>query len=143
VQAPGNGSVIRLAPGPAEIISWVPVSSLAVDGPRLRQLNGEVIRDRRKLLHNGAVAATLILDKKGYCRLDPMLTVTGITDDDDEAEEIDDLLVEMVRKSVDGLSSSARASDEAVVAAAYRAVRRVLRNEFGKRPLTTVHVVRG
>ena len=142
VQAPGNGSVIRLAPGPAEIISWVPVSSLAVDGPRLRQLNGEVIRDRRKLLHNGAVAATLILDKKGYCRLDPMLTVTGITDDD-EAEEIDDLLVEMVRKSVDGLSSSARASDEAVVAAAYRAVRRVLRNEFGKRPLTTVHVVRG
>ena len=37
VQAPGNGSVIRLAPGPAEIISWVPVSSLAVDGPRLRR----------------------------------------------------------------------------------------------------------
>jgi ribonuclease J len=142
VQVPGNGSVIRLAPGPAEIISWVPVSSLAVDGPRLRQLNGEVIRDRRKLLHNGAVAATLILDKKGYCRLDPILTVTGITDGD-EAEEIDDLLMDMVRETVDGLSSSARASDEAVVEAAHRAVRRVLRNEFDKRPLTTVHVVRG
>jgi ribonuclease J len=142
VQVPGNGSVIRLAPGPAEIISWVPVSSLAVDGPRLRQLNGEVIRDLRKLLHNGAVAATLILDKKGYCRLDPILTVTGITDGD-EAEEIDDLLMDMVRETVDGLSSSARASDEAVVEAAHRAVRRVLRNEFDKRPLTTVHVVRG
>jgi ribonuclease J len=142
VQVPGNGSVIRLAPGPAEIISWVPVSSLAVDGPRLRQLNGEVIRDRRKLLHNGAVAATLILDKKGYCRLDPILTVTGITDGE-EAEEIVDLLIDMVQESVDGLSSSARASDEAVVEAAHRAVRRVLRNEFDKRPLTTVHVVRG
>jgi ribonuclease J len=49
----------------------------------------------------------------------------------------------MVRESVDGLSSRARASDEAVVEAAHRAVRRVLRNEFDKRPLTTVHVVRG
>jgi ribonuclease J len=141
VQVPGNGSVIRLAPGPAEIISWVPVASLAVDGPRLRRLDSEVIRDRRKLLHNGAVAATIVLDAKGQCRGDPMLTVTGITDDEDDPE-INGLLVDMVREAVDGLSSSARKADDAVSEAARRAVRRVLRGEFGKRPLTTVHVVR-
>jgi ribonuclease J len=141
VQVPGNGSVIRLAPGPAEIISWVPVSSLALDGPRLRQLDGDVIRDRRKLLYNGAVAATVVLDAKGYCRIDPMLTVTGITDDD-ESLEIDGLLVDMVREAVESLSASARKADDAVTEATRRAVRRVVRGEFGKRPLTTVHVVR-
>ncbi len=141
VQVPGNGSVIRLAPGPAEVISWVPVSSLAVDGPRLRRLDSEVIRDRRKLLHNGAVAATVVLDAKGFCRGDPMLTVTGITDGDDE-REINGLLVEMVRDAVEGLPSSARTADDAVTEAARRAVRRVLRGEFGKRPVTSVHVVR-
>lgn len=141
VQIPGNGSVIRLAPGPAEIVSWIPVSSLAVDGPRLRRLNSQVIRDRRKLLHNGAVAATVVLDSKGFCRIDPMLTVTGITDDDD-SQAIDDLLVDMVRESVDGLSTKARKTDDAVMEATRRAVRRVVRGEFDKRPLTTVHVVR-
>jgi ribonuclease J len=141
VQVPGNGSVIRLAPGPAEIISWVPVASLAVDGPRLRRLDSDVIRDRRKLLHNGAVAATVVLDAKGYCRIDPMLTVTGITDDQ-ESTEIDGLLVTMVREAVESLSSSARKVDDAVTEATRRAVRRVVRGEYGKRPLTTVHVVR-
>jgi len=141
VQVPGNGSVIRLAPGPAEIISWVPVASLAVDGPRLRRLDSDVIRDRRKLLHNGAVAATVVLDAKGFCRGDPLLTVTGITDDDDAAE-IDELLIDMVREAVESLPTSARKTDEVVGEAARRAVRRVVRGEFGKRPLTTVHVVR-
>jgi ribonuclease J len=141
VQVPGNGSVIRLAPGPAEIISWVPVASLAVDGPRLRRLDSDVIRDRRKLLHNGAVAATVVLDAKGFCRGDPILSVTGITDNDDAAE-IDDLLIDMVREAVDGLSAKARKTDDAVGEAARRAVRRVVRGEFGKKPLTTVHVVR-
>jgi len=117
------------------------VASLAVDGPRLRRLDSDVIRDRRKLLHNGAVAATVVLDAKGFCRGDPILSVTGITDNDDAAE-IDDLLIDMVREAVDGLSAKARKTDDAVGEAARRAVRRVVRGEFGKKPLTTVHVVR-
>ena len=142
VLVPGNGSVMRLAPGPAEIVAWVPTSSLAVDGPKLRQLNSEVIRDRRKLLHNGSIAVTVILDPRGHCRLDPMLTVTGIYDDE-ETEEFDEVLIDLLRDSVEGLSAKQRKSDDAVGEAARRAVRRAVRDEFGKRPLTTVHVVRG
>lgn len=141
VQVPGNGSVVRLGPGPAEIISWVSTASLAVDGPRLRRLDSDVIRDRRKLLHNGAVAATVVLDAKGYCRVDPILTVTGITDGA-ESVRIDELLVDMVREAIEGLPAKARKVDADVVEATKRAVRRVVRGEYDKRPLTTVHVVR-
>ena len=55
---------------------------------------------------------------------------------------IDELLVDMVREAIEGLPAKARKVDADVVEATKRAVRRGVRGEYGKRPLTTVHVVR-
>ena len=141
VLIPENGSILKLAPGVPEIVGTVAISSLALDGSRIRQLDSATISDRRRMLHNGTVAVTVVLDQSGVCRDLPQLSVTGIFDCDDR-ERDDSRLADLVRNTVDGLPARARRSDQSVVEAVRRAASRMVRTEFGKRPLTSVHVVR-
>ena len=60
-----NGNLVRLAPGPATIIDHVHAGRLARDGDGVIALDGEALRERRKLLWNGAAAATLVIDQRG------------------------------------------------------------------------------
>jgi hypothetical protein len=53
-----------LAPGPAEVIDHVPSGRLARDGDGLVPLDGDSLRERRKLLWNGAAAAASVIDKR-------------------------------------------------------------------------------
>ena len=63
-----NGTLVRLAPGPAEIIDHVHAGRLARDGDGVVPLDGASLRERRKLLWNGAAAATLVIDEQGQGR---------------------------------------------------------------------------
>ena len=141
IAIPENGAVLRLAPGPAGVVARVPAGALAVDGSRLRPLDGGPVRERRKLLHNGSVAVTVVMDGRGRGLGDPMVTATGLYDRD-EAETFDALLSDCVREAVGGLPPGRRRSDGAVAEAARRAVRGAARAEFGKRPEVSVHVAR-
>ena len=139
VVVPSNGSVLRLAPGMAEVVGTVPASSLVLDGTVLRRLDSEVLGDRRRMLHNGSVATTVVLDRKGRCRGDPVCSVTGI---DDGSERLNGTLSRQIRHTLDGLPPGARRTDDAVISATRQVIRKMFRAEFGKRPVTTVHVVR-
>jgi len=60
-----NGGMIRIAPGPATVIEQVPSGRLALEGGRLVQLDGELVRGRGRALHNGTATVTIVVDKKG------------------------------------------------------------------------------
>ena len=141
VLVPENGTVFRLAPGPAQAVGKVETSALFVDGQSLRQVNGTVIRDRHRMLLNGSVSATLVLNRRGFCHLDPIVTVAGLCDDR-ESDALGDDLSEYVRDMVDDLPPRERMSDLSVESAAARVLRRRLRRRFGKRPMIAVHVAR-
>ena len=134
-----NGTLVRLAPGPAEIIDHVFSGRLARDGDTLIPLDGESLRERRKLLWNGAAAATLVVDKRGKPLAPPKVSLRGIDDADGELQEaIEDALSEMMAD----LKSVERTDDRRMEEAARQAVRRVVRAHLGKKPLTDVHIVR-
>ena len=134
-----NGTLVRLAPGPAEIIDHVFSGRLARDGDGLIPLDGESLRERRKLLWNGAAAATLVVDKRGKLLAPPKVSLRGIDDADGELEEaIEDALSEMLAD----LKTAERTDDRRMEEAARQAVRRVVRAHLGKKPLTDVHIVR-
>ncbi|WP_422036058.1 ribonuclease J [Reyranella sp.] len=134
-----NGTLVRLAPGPAEIIDHVFSGRLARDGDTLIPLDGESLRERRKLLWNGAAAATLVVDKRGKSLAPPKVSLRGIDDADGELQEaIEDALSEMMAD----LKSVERTDDRRMEEAARQAVRRVVRAHLGKKPLTDVHIVR-
>lgn len=134
-----NGTLVRLAPGPAEIVDHVPVGRLARDGDVLVPLDGEALRERRKLLWNGAAAATLVLDRQGKPMAAPRLSLRGLDDPDGALEEaIEAGLTEMLAD----LSTAERRDDSRIEEAARQTVRRVVRAHLGKKPLTDVHIVR-
>lgn len=138
---PNNGSLIRLYPGPAEIIDQVPSGYLALDGGRLKALNAESIRDRNKLLYNGSVSATVVLNPKGDLLADPTVALRGIDDGEAGVEASEDL-VDLVIDTVETMSKSARQRDQSIRQQVEQAVRREIRQVYDKRPLVDIHLVR-
>ncbi|MGE0574636.1 MAG: ribonuclease J [Reyranella sp.] len=134
-----NGTLVRLAPGPAEIVDHVPAGRLARDGNGVVPLDGASLRERRKLLWNGAAAATLVVDDKGRPMAPPKVTLRGY---DDEDGALGKAVVAGLEEMLSDLKAADRADDERLELAARVAVRRVVRAHLGKKPLTDVHIVR-
>jgi ribonuclease J len=134
-----NGTLVRLAPGPAEIIDHVPAGRLARDGDGVVPVDGASLRERRKLLWNGAAAASLVIDRSGRAVAAPKVSLRGI---DDEGGELTNAIVSGLREMLADLSASERGDDDRIEEAARQAVRRVVRAHLGKKPLTDVHIVR-
>ena len=136
-----NGSLVCLAPGRAEIIDEVFTGRLAVDGRQIINLESGALRDRRRMIYHGSAVATVILDRDGALRGEPIVSLHGIEPGERE-DAILPPVVDAVADAVDRLSDRDRADDERVAEAARRAVRRTLRQICGKRPHTEVHLVR-
>lgn len=137
-----NGSLLRLYPGPAEIIDEVVSGRLAIDGKRLIPVDGDVLRARRRMGFGGVAVATIVLDRKGKLHEDPQLSVPGLIDGLDRDPDIKEFAITAIADAIEDLSSKARDDDEEVASAAIRAIRRVFRDETGRRPLAEIHVVR-
>ena len=136
-----NGSLVCLAPGRAEIIDEVFTGRLAVDGRQIINLESGALRDRRRMIYHGSAVATVILDRDGALRGEPIVSLHGIEPGERE-DAILPPVVDAVADAVDRLSDRDRADDEHVAEAARSAVRRTLRQICGKRPHTEVHLVR-
>lgn len=134
-----NGTLVRLAPGPATVIDHVEAGRLARDGDGLVPVDGAALRDRRKLLWNGAAAATLVLDRQGRVRAAPVVSLRGL---DDSHGELVEAIGAGLKEMLANLSPAEGRDDERVREAARQAVRRVVRAHAGKKPLTDVHIVR-
>jgi len=135
-----NGSVVRLAPGPAAVDGVVDVGRLALEGNRLVPIDGNLIRERNRVIHNGAVVVSVALRGSGELLGEPQLTTIGLLEDEDDLAE--DRVGEAVRGSIDNMTRSARLDDDKARETIRIAVRRVFRELFNKNPRTHVHLVR-
>ncbi|MBM3536599.1 MAG: ribonuclease J [Alphaproteobacteria bacterium] len=136
---PENGTLIRLAPEGPEVVDRVPTGRLAVDGDRLLPFGGAVLRQRSRLMWNGAVIATVVLDRKGRVAVPPRISAPGLLDpetDLDFAQEI----VEAIERGAGRAGKGA--PDEKVEEAVRRAIRDVLRERRGGKSIIDVHLVR-
>ena len=139
-----NGDMLRLAPGPAEVVGRVPVGRLVADGDAVVNAESPIMGTRRRLMHNGVAFVTLTLGDDGRLLADPAVTSQGLFHPDQEAHE--KVVLASVRAAVRGafaaLTPRARGDDEAVREAARVAVRRGLKTRRGKRPVIEVQIVR-
>ena len=90
----------------------------------------------------GVAVATIVLDRRGKLHEDPQLSVPGLIDGIDADLDVKEIAITAIADAIEALSSRARDDDEAVTSASIRAIRRVFRDELGRRPLAEVHVVR-
>jgi ribonuclease J len=136
-----NGDMIRLAPGPCEIVEQVTAGRLALDGQAIRAIESEVLRERVRMLYNGAASLTLVMDAAGNLAAPPQLSCRGLLDEELEADELD-AAEAYIERSILSLRRRELLDDEAVIEAGRIAVRRFFRKLSDKKPVTDVHLVR-
>ena len=137
-----NGAVLRLHPGPAEIIGYATAGRFAVDGKRMLRLDGDAMRTRRRLGFGGVAMATVVLDRDGRLKSAPQLALPGLVDGEDADEAIRQAAVAAITESLSAMRAAERHRDADVAAATRRAVRRAVWEATGRRPVTEIHVVR-
>ena len=136
-----NGDMVRLTPSGATIVDEVPVGRLASDGKGLLPLGGAALKDRRRVTLNGGAVATLVLDRQGRLVAPPAITVIGLVEEAAAAAAAP-FLREGVERVLDELPAAPHRDDNVVRDTVRRALRRVINERFGKRPLIEIHLVR-
>lgn len=133
-----DGAVLTLDDTP-QILGEVPAGILAVDGKKIISLGAEVIRKRRKMIEDGTLVVTLVLDAQNNILGQPQVSTFGLLEagGTDEQKMKDQIVMEVRGLPVDFLSRS-----DLVENAVRTAVRRFLKEFYGKKPLIEVHLVR-
>ena len=134
-----NGCVLKLAPGPAEVVDRVRSGRLVLDGNALIAIDSEILRARRRLMRDGVVFVILVMDSVGNLLAAPRWHAEGVHID---GAAPDGALEDVMVRAVEGLSKPKRLDDETVRESARLAVRRLLRHIYGKRPTVRVELVR-
>jgi ribonuclease J len=138
---PKNGDIIRLAPDGPLKIDQAPFGKLLVDGSCIIPAYGEVMAERRRLLHHGHLVVAIGLDADGIMVSEAECIAYGIPGwqiggalEDKALDIIDDVLEKLPHNKL---------KDDAVVAEAIRrGVRQMLSQEIGKKPIVQVSVLR-
>ncbi len=134
-----NGSVIRLSPGPVEIVDSVVTGRLASDGSRLITVDSQIFRERRRLMYNGIINAVLVLDKKRNLVSSPTVNSRGVFAED-AAIDIK-LLKEEITAAYESLPLKSLKADEKIEEAVRIAIRRKIRKKYEIRPDIAVNLV--
>ena len=133
-----NGAMVRLLPGPAEIIDDVPVGRLYRDGMILTRADDGQVRERRKLSFAGSVAVSLVLSEKGVLLAAPEVAVTGLPATDNDGTPFTEIARNAVIGTIESLPKPKRKDQALVSEAVRRSVRAAVNQAWGKKPTCSV-----
>jgi len=134
-----DGDILHMAPGTPEVVDSAPVGKLALDGNRVVPLQGGVMAARRRMLFNGMVMGSLVVDEGGKLLGRPKVSAPGLFEPEDPESE---RILREFGQALADLPGSLRRDDAALADAAKTALRRTLGKRLGKRPLVDVHLMR-
>ncbi|MGM4980643.1 ribonuclease J [Hyphomicrobiales bacterium] len=137
-----NGDILRLAPGPVEVIGEAPHGRIFKDGILIGDFDEMGIGERKKLSYVGHVAVNLVLDARYDIAGDPDIVCIGLPAYDDEGEEMEDTLFDALVSAIESIPRARRKDLAMLQEAARRAVRSAANHGWGKKPFVTVFVTR-
>lgn len=135
-----NGCMVRLLPGPAEIVDEVPVGRLYKDGRLVLAREDDAIARRRKLSFAGAVVVSLVLTGRGELAADPAVSLLGLPIADASATPFEDIVRDAALTALEGIPRPRRKDTAMTGEAVRRSVRAAVGHAWGKRPVCTVTV---
>jgi ribonuclease J len=142
---PDNGTVIRLAgkggESQAAIIDNVKTGALTHEKGKILEIQSDMMRARRRMLWNGVVTASLVMNRDGRLCAVPAVSHAGISDESAAADYVATASL-AIEDALAGMGRAARRDDSNVEEIAGQALRRVARNMFGLRPIAHVHIMR-
>ncbi len=141
--APRNGDVIALGKDGPELIDEAPTGRVYLDGDFLVPSDHNALRMRRRVAFNGAVSVALAVDRKGEIIAGPDVRANGLPEDEDD--DLNGFLTdaaEEAQEAFDRLSRSDKDNERTAENAVSRAVSKLAREIYNKRPLVDVIVLR-
>jgi ribonuclease J len=136
-----NGDVVKLAPGPAEIVDELPQGRLYRDGRLIIDGESRTVADRRRLGFVGIVSVAFTLDAKGTLVGGPVVESVGIPELTADGRRLDGVALEAATQAIEDLPRARRRDPDSVADAVKRAVRAAVAVEWGKKPLCLVHAL--
>lgn len=133
-----NGTLVRIAPGPAEIIGDAPVGRIFRDGKLIVEAGDGPVRERRKLSFAGIVVVALVVSSRGDLVADPQVMLDGVAQEDREGESVEDLVYDAVVGAVESIPKARRKDLPTVQEAARRAARSACDQATGKKPICKI-----
>ncbi|MFN7452798.1 MAG: ribonuclease J [Alphaproteobacteria bacterium] len=131
---PYNGAIIRLEVGRAEVIGKMTSGYLAIDGTSFVDTESPVIRTRRKIRDDGFISVSLVVDKQSRLKSPPKFSAPGSLDPGSDKE----IFVAM-REEIETIVEKGGKIDR-MEEAIRNAIRRILRDELGKKPVLDVQL---
>jgi len=127
-----NGDLIRLCPGPVQIVDEVPSGRLHVDGKLIVPSIEGPARHRRKLSFVGIVVASLVIDRKLGLFTDIGIVADGLP------AGLGEKLQDVAEEAFESMPRPRRQNDETVSETIRTAIRRAADAEWGKKPICRV-----
>lgn len=139
-----NGAMIRIAgAGERGQIEEVETGRVYLDGSTFVGALDGVMRARLRLARQGQVSVALVVDEDGELIADPEVRCVGAPEDGENWDApLDEMIMDAVDEAVERLPTRDKLSDSALEEVAMQACRRVCDRNWGKKPETTVIVIR-
>lgn len=137
-----NGDVLRLAPGPAEVIDEAPHGRIYKDGLLIGDFDEMGIGERKKLSYVGHVAVNVVIDSRFDIIGDPDLVAVGLPVFDDEGDDMEDALFDAVVGAIESIPRARRKDLNMLQEAVRRAVRAAANQIWGKKPVVTAFITK-
>jgi ribonuclease J len=135
-----NGDIVRLAPGPAEVIDEGPVGRLFRDGRLLVPSEDGPVRERRALAFAGVIVVALPRSGRDGIVPDPEIVLDGVPQQDADGRAMAEIVRDAVEGTIASLPRDRRKDAELVREAVRRAVRAAVDEAWGKRPIVKVMI---
>ena len=136
-----NGDLVKLGPGDPGIIEELPAGRLYKDGTILEDSKSRAVIERRRMGFAGCVFVAIAMTEQGELADDPEVDLVGIPEKNKLGDELDEIVFDVVVSTVEGLPRARRRDPDGVAESVRRAVRSVVNEQWGKKPLCLVHVL--
>ena len=136
-----NGDLVKLGPGDPAIIDELPSGRLYKDGNILEDSKSRAVVERRRMGFAGCAFVAIAMTDKGELVDDPEVDLVGIPEKNTAGEVIDEIVFDTVVSTVENLPRARRRDADATAESVRRAVRAVINEQWGKKPICLVHVL--
>ena len=72
-----NGLLLKVAPGEPRVLGSVPSGRFILDGKKIIPINEDAIKNRKKMLYNGTILISLVINKKNKICSKPVISSKG------------------------------------------------------------------
>lgn len=138
-----NGQKLKVAPGAPEIVDYVKHGRNYVDGLNILDEDRFILKERRQMSFEGLATVTAVIDLQNKSlAARPKITSKGLIDESLQPEVIKACQEEVMRSLRSNFGNDVRIDDPLRAEEIMRnAVRRAMKRERGRKPLTIAQVI--